>query len=73
MDVIYSSEFIGSLILVVHGLIGMILLEHMKSVKVARVLGLYSKAGLLVYPLLVILYVTYYVQIVPMLQPASSD
>lgn len=67
VNVIYICEMVGSFLLVIHGLIGMILLEHMKEVRIARVLEYYSKVSFLVYPALIILRLSYYADIVPML------
>ena len=73
VDVIYTIELVGSVVLVVHGIIGMILLENMKVIWIARVLEYYSKVTLVVYPMLIIARVIYYANIVPILQPASQE
>ena len=67
VDVIYSCELIGSIILVIHGLIGMILLENMRVVWIARLLSYYSQFSIIVYAVIIILRTSYYIDIVPML------
>ena len=73
VDVIYSCELLGSIVLVVHGNIGMILLDNMRSLCLARVLNIYSKISILVYAFIIVVRVSYYMDIVHMLQPANED
>ena len=67
VDVIYTCELIGSVILVVHGLIGMILLENMRVIWIARLLSYYSRLSILAYVVIFVIRTSYYIDIVPML------
>lgn len=51
----------------------MILLDNMRSLCIARVLNIYSKISILVYAFIIVVRVSYYMDIVHMLQPASED
>lgn len=73
VNVIYSCELIGSVALVVHGLIGMILYDNMRVIWIARLLSCYSRLSILGYAFIIIVRTSYYIDIVPMLQPESSD
>lgn len=73
VDVIYTCEFAGSVVLVVHGVMGMVLLENMKVIWIAQMLSIYSKLAFVAYILIAVIRVSYFVDIVPLLQPASSD
>ena len=68
VDVMYACELLGSVLLVTHGLIGMILLENLKVIKIAKVLNYYSKVAPFFYGLLILLRMSYYIDILPMLE-----
>ena len=72
VDVIYSCEMAGSLVLVAHGMLGLILLENMKSIRWAQALQYYSRVAIPVYITIIIMRISFYIKIVPMLQPEYS-
>ena len=67
VNVIYSCELVGSVALVVHGLIGMILYDNMRVIWIAKLLSCYSRLSILGYALIIVIRTSYYIDIVPML------
>jgi hypothetical protein len=72
VDVIYACEAVGSIFLVIHGLIGMVLLEHMRVSWIVRMLNIYSKVALVFYTALVLVRVSFYMDVVEQLKPTSA-
>ena len=69
---LYSFELIGSIILSVHGLIGMTLLEYIKKVWLIRTLNIYTKVALGLYILDALLRCAVYFKILALLAPVEE-
>ena len=63
----YGFEAIGSFVLVIHGLLGMGLIEHMKKIGLIKCLNYYTKHALIFYTVDILLRTAIYLKIVGML------
>jgi hypothetical protein len=70
---LYGFELIGSLILVVHGLIGMTLLEYIKRICLIRTLNYYTKVALFLYSLDALLRTAIYLKIKNLVVPVEEE
>jgi len=70
---LYGFEVTGALILVVHGLIGATLLEHIKKVWLIRILNYYTKVALFIYMVDAILRSAMYWKIKNLVKPVEED
>ena len=70
---IYIFEMIGSMFLVAHGLIGMILVEYMKKMRLIRILNTYTKVALVFYTMVIILRTAMYVKVLILIAPLELD
>ena len=70
---LYGFETVGSLVLVIHGLLGMTLLEYIKKMWLIRTLNYYSKIALILYILDVILRTAMYIKILKLVAPVEED
>ena len=66
---IYIFELIGSVILVTHGLIGMILIEYMKEMRLIQIMNTYTKVALVFYAIVIILRTAMYVKVLVLIAP----
>ena len=69
---LYGFEVIGSILLVIHGLMGMTLLEYIKKVCLIRTLNYYTKVVLFLYTLTVLLRTAMYFKILKLVQPVEE-
>lgn len=60
---IYMFEIIGSLLLVMHGLLLIALIDHIKSLKLIRFLKRFTRIVVLMYALLIILRIGVYIKV----------
>lgn len=60
---LYMFEIIGSLLLVIHGLLLIALIDHIKSLKLIRFIKRFTKVVLVLYVLLIILRVGVYIKV----------
>jgi len=72
-DALYGFEVVGAILLVVHGLIGAILLEHIKSIWLIRILGYYTKVAVFVYALDALLRSAMYWKIKSLVNPVEQE
>lgn len=72
-SVLYGFEVVGSLILVVHGLLGMVLKEYVKRIKVIKTLNYYTKVAIILYAIDVLLRTAIYFKIVSLIEPVEED
>jgi len=70
---LYGFEVTGALILVVHGLIGATLLEHIKKVWLIRFLNYYTKVALFIYMVDAVLRSAMYWKIKKLVEPVAQD
>ena len=70
---IYVFEMIGSLFLVAHGLIGMILIEYMKQMRIIKILNAYTKVALIFYSLVVLLRTAMYIKVLVLIAPLELN
>ena len=70
---LYGFEVCGSLILVIHGLLGMTLLEYIKKVWLIRLLNYYTKVSLILYSVDVLLRTAMYIKILKLLAPEEEE
>ena len=70
---LYGFELIGSMILVVHGLIGMTLLEYIKKLCLIKTLNYYTKGALLLYSLDALLRTAIYLKIKNLVAPVEEE
>ena len=64
---LYGFEAIGSFVLVFHGLLGMVLIDHMKKIALIKCLNYYTKLAMFFYICDIILRTAIYFKIVSML------
>lgn len=69
---LYGFEILGSVILVLHGLLGMTLLEYIKKVWLVRTLNYYTKIGMIFYAIDVLLRCSMYFKILNLLSPEEQ-
>ena len=70
---IYVFEMIGSLFLVAHGLIGMILIEYMKQMRLIKILNTYTKVALIFYSLVILLRTAMYIKVLVLIAPLELN
>ena len=70
---LYSFEVIGSIILTIHGLMGMTLLEYIKKVWLVRTFNYYTKIALLIYTVDALLRSAMYFKILKLVSPVEED
>lgn len=70
---LYSFEVIGSIILTIHGLMGMTLLEYIKKVWLVRTFNYYTKIALLIYTVDALLRSAMYFKILKLVNPVEED
>ena len=70
---LYGFEVCGSLILVIHGLLGMTLLEYIKKIWLIRTLNYYTKVALILYAVDVLLRSAMYFKILKLVAPVEED
>lgn len=70
---LYGFEVTGAIILVVHGLLGMTLLEHIKKVWLIRFLSFYTKVAVFIYALDALLRSAMYWKIKNLVEPVTED
>ena len=69
---LYGFELIGSIVLVLHGLIGMTLLEYIKKIWLIRTLNIYTKGALVLYVLDALFRCSMYFKILSLLHPEEE-
>ena len=70
---LYGFEVIGSILLSIHGLLGMTLLEYMKKVWLIRFMNYYTKVALFLYALDALLRTAIYFKVLKLVQPVEED
>ena len=70
---LYGFEVVGSLVLVIHGLLGMTLLEYIKKVWLIRTLNYYTKVALILYSVDVLLRTAMYIKILKLVAPVEEE
>ena len=69
---LYGFEVIGSILLVIHGLMGMTLLEYIKKVWLIRTLSIYTRAAVFLYALDALLRSAMYFKIIALINPVEE-
>jgi len=69
----YIFEGLGSIALVAHGLIGMVLIEHTKNLRLIRILNIYTKVALVFYAVCALLRTAMYVKVLVLIAPLELD
>lgn len=70
---LYGFEVIGSILLSIHGLMGMTLLEYIKKVWLVRALNYYTKVVLALYIVDTLLRSAMYFKILDLVSPVEED
>lgn len=70
---LYGFEVIGSLVLSIHGLLGMTLLEYIRKVWLVRALNYYTKVALFLYAGDALLRTAMYFKILRLVEPVEED
>lgn len=73
---LYFFEIIGSLLLVIQGLVTIALVDHLKSVKLIKFLRVFTKVAVTMYVLLIILRIGVYIKVqyeVSVIDSAEDD
>ena len=70
---LYGFELVGSILLVIHGLLGMTLLEYIKKMWLIRTLQVYTKIALFLYMLDAMLRCAMYFKILNLVKPEEES
>ena len=70
---LYGFEVIGSILLTIHGLMGMTLLEYIKKVWLVRTFNYYTKVALILYAVDALLRSAMYFKILKLVNPVEED
>ena len=70
---LYGFEVIGSILLCIHGLLGMMLLEYIKKVWLVRTLNYYTKVALALYVIDCLLRSAMYFKVLKLVNPVEED
>lgn len=62
-SVLYMFEMVGSLLLVIHGLLLIALIDHIKSIRLITFIKRYAKAVILLYLLLILMRIGVYIKV----------
>lgn len=68
----YAFEAVGSMFLVANGLIGMILVEHTKNLRLMTCLNVYTKIALIFYVICAVLRISMYFKVLVLLAPLEE-
>ena len=71
VSALYGFEVVGSLVLVVHGLLGFTLTDYIRSQWLIRTMNYYSKVGFFLYLLVVLLRTAIYLKIRKLIIPVN--
>ena len=69
---LYGFEVIGSILLSVHGILGMTLLDYIKRIWLIRTLNYYTKVALILYIIDALLRSAMYLKILNLIRPVEE-
>ena len=72
VSALYAFEAIGSLFLVIHGLIGMVLVEHTRNLRLITCMNVYTKVALIFYIICAVLRISMYFKVIDLLEPLET-
>lgn len=70
---IYAFEVIGSILLVFHGLLGMVLLEYIKNLKLIKIMRCYTQVAFVLYACDALIRIFIYIKILNLLAPVETE
>ena len=70
---LYFFEILGALVLVVHGLMGMVLIEYMQMLKLIKIMNTYTKVALGFYSMCVLLRTSMYLKVLVLIAPLELN
>ena len=70
---LYFFEIFGSVVLVVHGLMGMVMIEYMQMLRLIKIMNTYTKFALGFYSLCVLLRTSMYLKVLVLLAPLELN
>ena len=73
VSALYAFEAVGSMFLVTHGLLGMILVEHTRHMGLITCMNIYTKVALIFYTICAVLRISMYFKVMQLLEPLEVD